>query len=136
MGREFGLGFVGHHGDFAVLFFQYRSWLSQHHDDCAGGYEEAADQRGDGEFFTEHEPGENHDEGDAELVEWSDARGRTKLECAEVAQPRETGGETREREEEQCAAVEGTQFVLLAESESDAPGEDDDDGGADRRGQV
>ena len=122
-----------------LLCFQYRSWrcgLAEDDDDSAGGDEQAAYQGCGGERFAEQQPGEEHDEGHAELVERRNTRGRAQLQGAEVAEPRQAGGQAGEREEEQGAAVESAQLVVLAKSERDAPGKDDDDGGAYGGGQV
>ena len=60
---------------------------AEDHDDGSGGDEQAAGEDGEGELFAEQKPGEDHDEGDAELVEGRDARGGAKLQRAEVAEP-------------------------------------------------
>ena len=61
---------------------------------------------GGGELFAQQQPGEDDDQRDAELVERRDARGRAQLQGAEVAEPREAGGQAGEREKEHGAAVE------------------------------
>ena len=79
--------------------------LAEGDDDGSGGDEQAADEGWRGELFSEEEPGEEDDEGDAELVDGGDAGGGAELEGAEVAEPGEAGGEARKREKEQGAAI-------------------------------
>ena len=52
-----------------------RAASTHHHNYRSGGDEEAAVEGGGGEFFTEEQPGEDHDQGHAEFVERGDARG-------------------------------------------------------------
>ena len=80
-----GSGFRG--GEHGLDFSIGKRALAQDHEDGAAGDEEAAGQGEGCEFFAEEEPGEEHDEGDGQLVERGDARSGAELEGAEVADP-------------------------------------------------
>ena len=100
------------------------------------GDERAAEDLCRGEGFAEEEPGEEDDEGDAELIDRGDAADRAELQGAKVAEPRETGAEAGENEEEPAASIDGAEAVVGVDGEDDGPGEDEDDGGADGGGEV
>ena len=59
--------------------------------DRSEGDQRATEELQQGEVFAQEDPGAEDDEDDAELVDWSDARGGTHLQGAEVAQPGEAG---------------------------------------------
>ncbi len=62
--------------------------LSEHHDNRSRGNKETTGDGGDCQLLAEQQPGKEHDQRDAELVERGDARSGAELQSAEVAQPR------------------------------------------------
>ena len=67
--------------------------LNEGQDDGSGGDEDSTSSLRPGEAFAQEKSGEDEDEYNAELVDWSDFRRLSDLEGTKVAQPREAGAD-------------------------------------------
>jgi len=102
---------------------------AEDHDHGPGGNEQSAGDSRGGEFFAQQQPGQQHDQRNAQLVERGHARGRAELQGAKVAQPRKARGQAGEGEKQDGAAVEraylwGETGAGPGQGQSDAPGKD------------
>lgn len=113
-----------------------RARSAEHHHDCPGSDEYAANQSGRGQPFAQQQPREDHHQGHAELVQRRNARSGSELECAEITQPGKPRSQSGERKEKHGALVEQTDLAVLSERQSNAPRENDHDAGAQCCGQV
>src|SRR5271157_5673425 len=102
-----------HSSQYKEAAFRCRSAHRDHHG--SGGDEQAADEDRSGELFAQQQPGEEDDQGYAELIQRSHARGWAQLQGAEVAEPGQAGGQATECKKEHGAAVERAQFAVLAQ---------------------
>src|SRR5271155_3929560 len=116
--------------------YLYYIALGEGDDDGANGNKGSANDLAGGKLLTEKEPCAEDDEDHAELVDRGDAGCGADLQGSEVAEPGQAGADAGEDEEDPAPAGDFSQAMVLFETESDSPGEEEDHRGADRGGKV
>src|SRR5580658_7109873 len=103
-----------------MLLFQCQYSRSRNNQKAAGASHQS-------QAFAEKDRRKQDDEGHTQLIDGGDARGFSKLERAEVAEPRKTGGQTGEHQEDPGSRCQAAQRGKRCSGVGYDPGEDQND---------